>query len=76
MLDVIARQEDNFNDIVVCAHNPGNTDLANRLCGTSIDNIPTCGIVVLEAEIPGWADLGQAEGDLIYFDFPKNRLTA
>lgn len=74
-LEVIGRQDNSFNDIIVCAHNPGITELANLLCGTSIDNVPTCGIVILEADIDEWTQLNGADCKLVYFDFPKNRVT-
>ena len=55
ILAVLARQDDSFNDIIVCGHNPGMTDLANKLTGADIDNVPTCGIVVIEAAHQGMA---------------------
>jgi phosphohistidine phosphatase len=48
------------------------TDLANRLTDAQIDNIPTCGIVVIEADVREWRQLGGG-GRLITFDYPKNR---
>jgi phosphohistidine phosphatase len=76
MLEVIGRLEDSFNEILICAHNPGITELANQLCGIAIDNVPTCGIVVFEADVAKWNELGDADCKLVYFDFPKNRVTA
>lgn len=72
ILRVVARQDDSFNDIIVCGHNPGLTDLANRLTGAGIDNIPTCGIVVIEADIREWRQLKRG-GKLIAFDCPKQQ---
>jgi phosphohistidine phosphatase len=69
IIKVLARQDNAFNDILVCGHNPGLTDLANRLSGERIDNIPTCGLVVIEARIRKWPDLER--GKLVAFDFPK-----
>jgi phosphohistidine phosphatase len=71
MLDVIAQQDNAFNDIVLCGHNPGITELTNRLSGRAIDNVPTCGMVFLEADITGWDELGQARCTLQEFDYPK-----
>jgi len=74
LLDVVGRQDNGFNDIVICAHNPGITQLANRLGQASIDNVPTCGVVVLEAAIENWAELRGARCELIHFDFPRNHV--
>jgi len=71
MLDIIAQQDNSFNDIVVCGHNPGITELSNYLSGVTIDNIPTCGMVYLEAEIKAWDELGGSPCTLAAFDYPK-----
>ena len=71
IIDVIAQQEDSFNDIVVCGHNPGITELSNQLDGVSIDNVPTCGMVFIEADISSWAELDPARCTLAEFDYPK-----
>jgi len=42
LLQVIACQDDTFNDMLVCGHNPGITQLANQLTAAAIDSIPTC----------------------------------
>ncbi len=70
MLQVIARQDNSFSDILLCGHNPGITELANQLTGAAIDNVPTCGMVVIEAEITSWSRLG-AGARLSLFDSPK-----
>jgi len=75
LLEVVGHQDNNFNDLVVCAHNTGITQLANRLGRASIDNVPTCGMVVLEAEVNSWAELPSAHCTLIHFDYPGNRDT-
>lgn len=68
---VLARQDDAFNDVIVCGHNPGLTDLANELTGAQIGNVPTCGVVVIEADIRHWARLGPRRARLLRFDYPK-----
>lgn len=68
---VIARQDSSFRDLIVCGHNPGLTELANRLTGAGIDNVPTTGVVVIGLDLKSWADLDGAEGELLLFDFPR-----
>jgi phosphohistidine phosphatase len=70
ILAVLSRQDDSFNDIVVCGHNPGLTDLVNQLTGSRIDNIPTCGLAVIEAPIREWRKM-KAGGTLLRVDFPR-----
>ena len=71
IVTVIARQDSSFRDLIVCGHNPGLTELANRLTGAGIDNIPTTGVVVIGLDLKSWADLDGAEGELLLFDFPR-----
>jgi phosphohistidine phosphatase len=68
---VIARQDSSFRDIIVCGHNPGLTELANRLTGAGIDNVPTSGLVVIALNLTQWADLDGAQGELLLFDYPR-----
>jgi phosphohistidine phosphatase len=70
MLQVIARQDDAFRDILLCGHNPGITELASQLTGAAIDNVPTCGMAVIEARITSWSGL-RAGARLCLFDSPK-----
>ena len=69
ILAVLGRQDDTFRDIVVCGHNPGLTEFANRHSNARIDNVPTCGIVVIDFEAQTWREISR--GALSHFDYPK-----
>lgn len=71
IIAVVARQDSSFRDLIVCGHNPGLTELANRLTGAGIDNVPTTGVVIIGLDIRSWADLDGAQGDLLLFDYPR-----
>ncbi len=74
---VIAAQDDSFAHILVVGHNPGFTELAQELIpGWDVANVPTSGVVAIQLAIEHWADVGNAEGQLRYFDFPKNKAPA
>lgn len=63
---------DHWDTILVFGHNPGYTDLANRLQNDAyIDNLPTCGIVGATTEIDSWADFSLADARRIAYLFPK-----
>jgi phosphohistidine phosphatase len=68
---VVARQDSSFRDVIVCGHNPGLTELANRLTGAGIDNVPTAGLVVIGLNLSQWSDLDGARGELLLFDYPR-----
>jgi phosphohistidine phosphatase len=70
---VVAREAGNLRDVVVCGHNPGLTQLANRLAGAgALDNLPTCGVFTVRLALRSWAELDGARGELEYFTRPKD----
>jgi phosphohistidine phosphatase len=73
ILQILRRQDDTFKDIVVCGHNPGLTEFANDFAGGEIDNIPTCGIVVIDTRVRTWRQLRRG-GSVVTFDYPKKHL--
>lgn len=73
ILAVVAAQEDRFEDILVVGHNPGMTELANRLLPEfALDNLPTTGVVAIDVDAASWRDVGAAPARLAYYDYPKN----
>lgn len=41
----------------VVGHNPDLTRMVNLLTGSSIENVPTCGVVVVSLDIERWSDI-------------------
>ncbi len=60
------------NTVALFSHNPGITDFVNSLTDTRIDNMPTCGVFAVEADIKDWEEFKQAEKKFLFFDYPKN----
>lgn len=71
MMDIIQSVDDQFRNIAIVAHNPGLTTLANVLGDRRISNVPTCGIVILEADIDRWSDLKSGCASTSDFLYPK-----
>ncbi|MFN8244827.1 MAG: histidine phosphatase family protein [Ferruginibacter sp.] len=70
--DVVSGTDDRYNSIALFSHNPGITDFANSLChGLYIDNMPTCAMLAVEANIESWQDFRTAEKKFLFFDYPK-----
>src|SRR5690606_21459814 len=69
ILRVVSQQDERFADVLVVAHNPGMTELANRLLpDLSLDNLPTSGVIALESDAERWGDLDTADRRLLYYD--------
>ncbi len=75
MLSVIRETGADKSSLMIFGHNPGITDLVNYLTGSDIYNIPTCGIAEIDFDISTWEGIGDANGKLVSFDFPKNVYT-
>lgn len=67
----ICTTDNSINTLYVCSHNPGITYFVNKLSGSHIPNIPTCGVAFIQLEIDSWSDIFTASGDLIEYDYPK-----
>jgi phosphohistidine phosphatase len=73
ILAVIGRQKNSVSTLLVVGHNPALTDLTLQLSPRfDLDDLPTGGVVALDADIDDWAKLGRVVPVLAYYDFPKN----
>lgn len=67
----VSEMDDAWHSAAVFAHNPGITDYANSLTRVVVDNIPTCGIFAVRAQIDQWNQFAGAEKEFLFFDYPK-----
>jgi phosphohistidine phosphatase len=73
LLAVIRALPAGARHVALVAHNPGLTDLSNRLCDVHIDNIPTTGVVQMELAVEAWDRVEPRCGRLLDFDYPKRQ---
>jgi len=59
------------NTILLFGHNPTFTAIANYFSEEYIANVPTCGVVQLQADTDSWNRFDKEEGRLIAFYYPK-----
>ena len=73
ILAVAARTDDTVSSLLLVGHNPGLTELADRLLPElGLDNLPTAGLLVLDLDAERWTALERTRTTLIYYDYPKN----
>ncbi|OIO71204.1 MAG: hypothetical protein AUJ57_07420 [Zetaproteobacteria bacterium CG1_02_53_45] len=72
ILKQISQVPDQIQTLVVVAHNPGITELANRMARTCINNIPTGGVVMMQMPVEQWQAAGSG-AVLLDFDYPKKQ---
>jgi len=69
---VIENIDDKCKGAAIFSHNPGITDFANSLSpDLRIDNMPTCAVLGISADIDKWADFRKASKSILFFDYPK-----
>lgn len=68
---VIEGLDDNWNTVLLFGHNPGFNSLAWQYDEEFSDNIPTCGIVRLMADVDHWRDFRPGKAALRDFIYPK-----
>ena len=68
----IAELKDKHDVVAIFSHNPGITEYASSLTNVRIDNIPTCGMFAVQADIKNWSEFDTTEKSFLFFDYPKN----
>ncbi len=58
--------------VALFAHNPGITEFASSLSNVRVDDMPTCAVFAVQAEVNHWNEFMQAEKKFLFFDYPKN----
>ena len=70
--EIIANAPSQANTIAVFSHNPGITEFVNQLTPTRVDDMPTCAVFAVKAEITDWKEFSSAPKVFWFFDYPKN----
>lgn len=63
--------DNHYKTVALFSHNPGITNFANRLSASTIDDMPTCAIYAVKADIKKWEDFRSAQKEFLFFDYPK-----
>ena len=71
LLDALFQVPDEFDSILLFAHNPGMTDLANEVSSSPIENVPTSGIFKVEFQTDFWTDVNLGCSKMGFFIYPK-----
>jgi len=74
-LKAVRGRRDGQDTVVLFAHNPGITEFANTLSNVRIDDMPTCSMFAVAADVKSWEDFLAGEKKFLFFDYPKNPLS-
>lgn len=67
----IENLQDNFSTVAVFSHNPAITDFANQLTSFRVDDMPTCAVFAVKADVKEWRDFSKGEKQFWFLDYPK-----
>lgn len=67
----IKNANDQFDTLMIVAHNPGITFAFEKLGKHRIDNVPTSGVACFSFNVASFSDIEKNEGNLEYFIYPK-----
>lgn len=71
-LDEIFKTNNNIKHLMIVGHNPGLTDLASTLLNkSSIDWIPSSGLVHIEFNCDNWEDIDLKNAKMLNYFIPK-----
>lgn len=67
VMNVINSLDDSLDRVMIVGHNHAFTSIANMLGSDYIDNIPTCGFVILHFKEDSWAKISTGKTKKTYF---------
>lgn len=70
-LSVIHQLDDQYNTIMLFAHNPTISTVAESLVKSLPMEMATCAIAGISFDCSKWSDIKNNQGDLFLFDYPK-----
>ena len=73
MVNLLEGLDYRYQKVMIVGHNPAMTSLLNILSDSSVDNMPTCAIAVIDFDMASWSGTSMTGGTLQDYDFPKNQ---
>ena len=69
--EVLREAPDSARFVYLFGHNPTFTWVANSISGVHIDNVPTCGVVHVQAILTHWSKFNPEHAGFVGFHYPK-----
>jgi phosphohistidine phosphatase len=71
ILDVINEADDKYESIALFCHNPGVTHFASDILNQYIDNVATCGVIIMSSDASNWSEVNSNNLHFINYFYPK-----
>lgn len=70
LIETIKKVDASINNLMIFGHNYAITYFVNTYGDKYIENVPTCGVTIIDFNIDNWTDLNK--GQTVYTLFPKD----
>lgn len=70
--NILEKFDDSFKTVAVFSHNPSITEFANQLTSVKIEDMPTCAVFAVKADVKNWKEFISADKEFLLFDYPKS----
>ncbi len=70
MQDLVRELPEDVKTVALVAHNPGVSDLVEKLTGEFFGDVPTCSVITIAFPVSHWLDTG-SWADFVDYDYPK-----
>lgn len=70
LLQVVNQLKDEWNTVLLVAHNPTVTYLAEYLTKSEIGDMTTCGVACIEFAFDHWSMISEGTGELMSYEYP------
>lgn len=71
VIKIVQQVDNQYDTILVFGHNPTFTTIANQFTDDYIANVPTCGIIQIDAQVESWQYFSRENARLTQFYYPK-----
>ncbi|HHC71838.1 MAG TPA: histidine phosphatase family protein [Thiotrichales bacterium] len=72
LLEAVQGTDEGCDTLLLVAHNPGITELSNRLGDARTDNLPTAAQHAIDLPVEHWREVATEMGKTLFLDWPKN----
>ncbi|PKA84278.1 phosphohistidine phosphatase [Ulvibacter sp. MAR_2010_11] len=70
VMNIVKSLDNSLNCVMIVGHNHAFTSVANMLGNKYIDNVPTCGFVMIQFEVDNWSEV--TTGKTVQTIFPRD----
>jgi phosphohistidine phosphatase len=71
LINFLKTVDKHIKHVMIVSHNPGLTELINRISRVKLDNLPTCGFAQFKFDMAWWTEIDVVEGEMVFLEYPK-----